>query len=74
MTAQEVLREVGEWAEQDRLELVHALWDQLVDDGFTPAIDDELNEELDRRWAAHKADPTKTYSLAEVLAHVRRPK
>ena len=43
---------------EDQLELVYRLWDQLVEDGWRPAPDGDLNAELDRRLAAHEADPT----------------
>ncbi|WP_020472526.1 addiction module protein [Zavarzinella formosa] len=74
MNTPEILKEVGEWSVQDKLELVQAIWDQLAVENLAPVIDDDLNEELDRRWTEHQANPSKTYSLDEVLAHVRRAK
>jgi putative addiction module component (TIGR02574 family) len=68
------LQEVREWPVEDRLELVFRLWDQLVDDGWRPEPTDELIAELDRRLAAHEADPTNVRTWEQVLERVRRPR
>ncbi len=58
----------------DRLELLFPLWDQVLADGWTPAIDDELKAELDRRWANYRANPASGRTWEQVVAHVRRPR
>ena len=63
-----------QWSVQDRLELVFGLWDQLVEDGWRPEPTDELVAELDRRMAAHEADPTNVRTWEQVLERVRRPR
>jgi putative addiction module component (TIGR02574 family) len=68
MTAQAV----REWPAEDRLELVFRLWDQLVEDGWRPEPDEDLNAELDRRLAAHEADPTNVRTWEQVLQRVRK--
>ena len=64
---------VREWPVADRLELVFRLWDQLVEDGWRPEPDEDLNVELDRRLAAHEADPTNVRTWEQVLQRVRKP-
>ena len=59
---------------EDRLELLFQLWDQLLDDGWTPTLDDERKAELDRRWANFRANPESGLTWDQVLAHVRRPR
>jgi putative addiction module component (TIGR02574 family) len=68
------LEAIREWPVEDRLELVFRLWDQLVDDGWRPEPSDELTAELDRRLAAHEADPTNVRTWEQVLKRVRRPR
>jgi putative addiction module component (TIGR02574 family) len=60
------------WPVEDRLELVFRLWDQLVEDGWGPEPDEDLNAELDRRLAAHEADPTNVRTWEQVLQRVRK--
>ncbi|QDV12827.1 Putative addiction module component [Rosistilla oblonga] len=53
----------------DRLRVVHAIWDTLPDDvdlSTTP----EQQAELDRRLAAHRADPTTAISHDELMRRV----
>ena len=64
---------VREWPVEDRLELVFRLWDQLVEYGWRPEPDEDLNAELDRRLTAHEADPTNVRTWEQVLQRVRKP-
>lgn len=66
------LQAIRDWPVQDRLELVFRLWDQLIEDGWRPEPDDELAAELDRRLAAHAADPENVRTWQQVLERVRR--
>ncbi|MCI0465107.1 MAG: addiction module protein [Gemmataceae bacterium] len=59
---------------EDRLELLFQLWDQVLDDGWKPTLDDELKAELDRRWANYRANPASGLTWEQVVAHVRRPR
>jgi len=68
------LQAVRQWPLEDRLALVFGLWDQLVADGWQPEPADELNDELDRRLAAHEADPYQVRTWEQVLEYVRRPR
>jgi putative addiction module component (TIGR02574 family) len=67
------VRAVREWPVEDRLELVFHLWDQLVEDGWRPEPTEDLIAELDRRLAAHEADPTNVRTWEQVLRRVRKP-
>ncbi len=64
---------VREWPVEDQLELVFRLWDQLIEDGWRPEPDEDLNAELDRRLAAHEADPTNVRTWEQVLQRLRKP-
>jgi putative addiction module component (TIGR02574 family) len=66
------LQAAREWSVEDRLELVFGLWDQLVEDGWRPEPTDELIAELDRRTAAHEADPSNIRTWEQVLERVRK--
>lgn len=67
------LQAVREWPVEDRLEFVFRLWDQLVEDGWQPEATEDLIAELDRRLAAHEADPTNVRTWEQVLERVRKP-
>ncbi len=57
MNVTSVLTEVDRWPVEERIRLVQELWDRLVEQGEEPELDDELKAELDRRMAAHRANP-----------------
>jgi putative addiction module component (TIGR02574 family) len=63
-----VLREVNAWPVEDRMKLVHEVWDHLVDQGFEPDLSEELKVELDRRIAADDAAPDDVVSWEHVKA------
>ncbi|HBI42983.1 MAG TPA: hypothetical protein DDY78_09010 [Planctomycetales bacterium] len=67
------LQTIRGWPTDDRLELVFRLWDQLVEDGWQPEPTDELVAELDRRLAAHEANPGNVRTWEQVQERVRRP-
>jgi len=67
------LEAVREWPLEDRLELVFRLWDQLVEDHWQPEPTDDLLAELDRRLAAHEANPTDVRTWEQILERVRKP-
>jgi putative addiction module component (TIGR02574 family) len=65
---------VQTWPVEERLDFLFRVWDQLLEGGWQPELTDELKAELDRRLAAHAADPTKVLTWEQVVAHVRRPR
>jgi putative addiction module component (TIGR02574 family) len=41
----------------ERIELLDALWESVVEDGYEPPLTDEQKIELDRRLKAHRENP-----------------
>src|SRR5438034_3345925 len=62
---------VREWSMADRLAFVFRLWDHLIEDGWQPEPTNDLIAELDRRLAAHEADPTNVRTWEQVLERIR---
>jgi putative addiction module component (TIGR02574 family) len=63
---------VRDWPVEDQLSLVFGLWDQIVDAGWRPDLEPGQIDELQRRLAAHDADPTRALTWEQVIAHIRR--
>ncbi|HVC97212.1 MAG TPA: addiction module protein [Pirellulales bacterium] len=63
---------IGELSVAERIILVQDLWDSIEADTnsvYTPTP--ELRAELDRRLAAHRANPTEGFTWEEVKAMCR---
>ncbi|CAN5233777.1 hypothetical protein BH11PLA2_BH11PLA2_25960 [soil metagenome] len=58
---------------EDRVNVMFDLWDNLIDEGWQPEPDVELDAELDRRLANHEADPGNTRTWEQILERIRRP-
>lgn len=41
----------------ERIELVEALWESIIQDGYEPELTTAQAEELDRRLVAHQKNP-----------------
>lgn len=41
----------------ERIELVEALWESIIQDGYDPELTTAQAEELDRRLASHQKNP-----------------
>ncbi|EMI47483.1 addiction module protein [Rhodopirellula sp. SWK7] len=55
----------------DRLRVVHAIWDTLPDDvDLSPSA--EQQAEIDRRLAAHDADPSTAISHDEMMRRIEK--
>jgi len=53
----------------DRLRVVHAIWDTLPDDvDVSPSA--EQQAEIDRRLAAHRADPSTAISHNQLMQRI----
>lgn len=52
----------------ERIELVEALWESIIQDGYEPELTIAQAEELDRRLAAHKNNPNDVVSWETVKA------
>jgi putative addiction module component (TIGR02574 family) len=62
------------WPVDQRLDFLFQAWDQLVDSGWQPELTEEMRAELDRRLAAHEANPDDVLTWEQVLERVRRPR
>ena len=76
MDLETVLAEVRSWPVEDRIRLMEEIREGLADEGHEPELSDELKAELDRRLAAHLANPDAAIPWeqveAEALARLRR--
>ncbi|MCI0460958.1 MAG: addiction module protein [Gemmataceae bacterium] len=68
------LQAVQAWPVEEQLEFLFRAWDQVIDSGWQPEVTEELRAELDRRLAAHQADPSNVLTWEQVVARVRRPR
>jgi putative addiction module component (TIGR02574 family) len=55
-----------------QFEFVFQLWDHLVEDGWQPEPTDDLAAELDRRLAAHEANPSNVRTWEQVVARAKK--
>lgn len=55
---------------EERLALVEALWDSIAEDGDAIPLTDAQRAELDRRLAAHEAQPDDVVPWDEVRASI----
>jgi len=72
MDPNSTLDAVREWPIEDRFDLVFRLWDQLVDEGWTPEPDDETIAELDARLQRHEADPSRIRTWEQIEERLRK--
>lgn len=56
----------------EQIELVEALWDNIVERNAVPALTEAQKAELDRRIADHEANPDDVVSWEEVKAEAVR--
>lgn len=52
----------------ERIELVEALWESIIHDGYEPELTTAQAEELDRRLAAHEKNPDDVVAWETVKA------
>lgn len=52
----------------ERIELVEALWESIIQDGYEPELTTTQAEELDRRLAAHEKNPDDVVAWETVKA------
>jgi putative addiction module component (TIGR02574 family) len=65
---------VQAWPVEEQVEFLFRAWDQVLDSGWQLELTAELRAELDRRLAAHAADPGNVLTWEQVIARVRRPR
>jgi putative addiction module component (TIGR02574 family) len=64
------LSQLLELPPQERLQLVEALWDSLVEVPEAVPVSEDVREELDRRLAAYYADPSSARPWDEIKAEL----
>jgi putative addiction module component (TIGR02574 family) len=57
-----------------RVEILFQLWDQLLDAGWKPELDEEFKAELEQRWQDHQANPASGKTWDQVLEGIRHRK
>lgn len=76
MDLQAVLTEIDSWPIEDRIRLVQEVWDRLAHQAHQPELSDAMKAEIDRRLAAHAANPDAAILWeqveAEALNRLRR--
>jgi putative addiction module component (TIGR02574 family) len=69
-----ILREVDSWPIDDRIQLVEAIWDRIVDSGEQCELTHPQQADLDCRLADLEAAPDDLVSWDEITEYVRRPR
>lgn len=67
-----LLRELNGWPADAKLDLIETVWDQLVDQGFAPALTNEQEAELDRRAEMLDRAPRIALAADEAFRITRR--
>jgi putative addiction module component (TIGR02574 family) len=70
MRRPELWAELMELTPDERIELVHDLWDSIAPEELPPLTADQMDE-LDRRLAEHQRDPTTAITWEEVKARLQ---
>jgi len=68
------LKEITGWPMQDQIDLMHQMWDHLVESGWEPELSDAQKAEFDRRLDAADTNPGEVVSWDDIVKHVRRPR
>jgi putative addiction module component (TIGR02574 family) len=55
----------------ERIELVEALWESIIQEGYEPELTPAQAEELDQRLAAHEKNPDDVVSWETVKADLQ---
>jgi putative addiction module component (TIGR02574 family) len=70
MTIEQVLNDISALTPSDQLRVVQAIWDRLPE-GVGTELSAVQQAELDRRWAAYKADPSAALTEDEFREQIR---
>lgn len=54
----------------ERLELLDALWESIIEEGYDPPLTNAQAEELDRRIEAHKRNPNDVVDWKTIKAEL----
>lgn len=70
MTVEQAISHISTLSPFDQLRVVQAIWDRLPDE-FGTALSPLQREELDRRWAEYKTDPSTALSEDDFREQIR---
>lgn len=68
MDVKSVLAEVSTWTPEERVQLVHELWDRVAGEDASLELSEAMKAEIDRRLAAHAANPEAAIPWEQVEA------
>ena len=71
MTRKAALQAAMELPPEERLELVHEIWDSLAPSVAELPLSDELRDELERRLAEYERNPSDVIPWEQVRAELR---
>lgn len=54
----------------ERIELLDALWESIIEDGYEPPLTDAQAAELDRRLEAHQKNPNEVVDWETIKARL----
>jgi putative addiction module component (TIGR02574 family) len=63
--------EILTWSREDRLRLVQEVLESIAADDEPPALTPRQASEVDRRIAAHRADPSRAIPWEDAIARLR---
>lgn len=72
MNSAATLQAIQEFPLEERIQLVFQVWDQLLDGGWQPPLDEGTKIELSRRLAAYRANPANVLTWEQVVANARQ--
>ena len=71
MNVDQIISDLSTLPVVDRLRVIHAIWDTLPDDvDLSPSA--EQQAEINRRLAAHDADPSTALSHDEMMRRIKK--
>ena len=65
------IRETSAWPIEDQLELVEEMWDRIVQSGWQPEVDADLQVLLDERARELDENPSRAVSWDQLVQLVR---
>ena len=68
------MREVDGWPVDERIHLIQAIWDRIVESGKDVELTQTQKADLDRRLGELDAAPHEVLHWDDITAHVRRPR
>ena len=65
MTIEQTISQISQMPVDDQLRIINTIWDNMADDSATQ-LSSPQREELDRRMAKYRQDPTTAMTEAEL--------